>query len=101
MERKILPRPVMIHDLRVVSYAWPILTLEIRCGKGTYIRSLARDLGTHLGTGGMLESLRRTRVEPFDIEGATHLDDVPGRLTQDDLMPPPSPDPPVGPADPP
>ncbi len=79
-------RPVVIHSLRVVAYAWPLLTIDVECGKGTYIRSLARDLGAALGCGGMLMSLRRTRVGQFTIDRATPLDDLPERLGQGDLL---------------
>lgn len=80
-------RPVHIHALSVVGYEWPRLTIEIECGKGTYIRSLARDLGGAMGCGGMLTALRRTMVGEFTIERATVLDDLPERMTQEDLMP--------------
>lgn len=56
---------VMIHDISVLRYHFPELEMDIRCGRGTYIRSLARDLGPALGTGGMLSALRRTGVGPF------------------------------------
>ncbi len=56
------------------------------CGKGTYIRSIARDLGVLLGPGGHLAGLRRTRIGRFTIEQARHLDDLPGRMTQEDLL---------------
>jgi len=46
----------------------------VRCGKGTYIRSLARDLGERLGCGGLIETLRRTRVGWFTVENALALD---------------------------
>jgi tRNA pseudouridine55 synthase len=46
----------------------------VRCGKGTYIRSLARDLGEKLGCGGYIAALRRTRVGPFQVEDALSLD---------------------------
>jgi tRNA pseudouridine55 synthase len=85
------PRPVTIHELAILDYAFPFLTLHIRCGKGTYIRSLARDLGEALGTGGMLHALRRTRVGAFSIDSARTLDQLPQKLTQADLLPPPSP----------
>ncbi|HED54145.1 MAG TPA: tRNA pseudouridine(55) synthase TruB [Phycisphaerales bacterium] len=81
------PRPVRIDTIDIVSYEWPILTLDISCGKGTYIRSLARDLGRTLGAGGMLSSLVRTSVGPFSIEDARTLDDLPESLTQHDLLP--------------
>jgi tRNA pseudouridine55 synthase len=58
----------------VLSYAWPLLEVEVRCGKGTYIRSLARDLGERLGCGGLVQSLRRTRVGPFTAKDAVALD---------------------------
>lgn len=79
-------RPVDVHEITLVSYEWPRLVLDIRCGKGTYIRSLARDLGTRLDTGGMLESLRRTAVGRFRIEQAVSTHDLPDTLTQKDLM---------------
>ncbi len=79
------PRPVLIHELNVLEYAWPRLTLDIRCGKGTYIRSLARDLGQALGTGGMLWRLRRTAVGRFDVADAASMDGLPRVLTQADL----------------
>jgi tRNA pseudouridine55 synthase len=59
------PRRVRVHGIDVLAYEYPRLELEIRCGKGTYIRSLARDLGERLGCGALVETLRRTRVGPF------------------------------------
>ena len=64
------PRPVRIDRLEMLSYTWPELTLRITCGRGTYIRSIARDLGRKLGTGGHLLQLRREAVGPFRLEGA-------------------------------
>jgi tRNA pseudouridine55 synthase len=58
-------RPVQIHGIDVLRYEYPLLELEVRCGKGTYIRSLARDLGERLGCGALVQALRRTRVGPF------------------------------------
>ncbi|MFI4896839.1 MAG: tRNA pseudouridine(55) synthase TruB [Phycisphaerales bacterium JB059] len=78
-------RPVVIHEISVAAYEWPRLTLDVRCGKGVYIRSLARDLGDALGVGGMLGGLRRTRVGRFTIEEAVTLDALPDPLTQGDL----------------
>jgi len=62
------PRPVTVHRLEVIEYAWPNLHLEIDCSKGTYIRSIARDLGATLGCGGYITALRRTSVGPFLVE---------------------------------
>ncbi|MEO1009267.1 MAG: tRNA pseudouridine(55) synthase TruB [Planctomycetota bacterium] len=82
------PRRVEIHAIAALGYAWPMLTLGVRCGKGVYIRSLARDVGHALGTGGMLAGLRRTAVGRFAIEDATTIDELPESLTQSDLEPP-------------
>ncbi len=57
------------------------------CGKGTYIRSLARDIGVHLGTGGHCTKLRRTAVGPFTDDKAVPLDDVREPLGEADLIP--------------
>lgn len=73
-EVEIRPRSVTIYEIDVLRYCWPELDLEIRCGKGTYIRSLARDLGEKLGCGAYVEKLRRTRVGPFSVENAVSLD---------------------------
>jgi len=68
---------VRIDSIDITAYDWPVASLDIRCGKGVYIRSLARDLGEALGTGGTLTSLRRTAVGEYTIERATPLDDLP------------------------
>jgi tRNA pseudouridine55 synthase len=67
-------RKVRIDGIDLLSCAWPRLELEVRCGKGTYIRALARDLGERLGCGGLIETLRRTRVGPFAVADAVPLD---------------------------
>lgn len=84
------PRPVDVHEIAVLRYAFPLLDVRVRCGKGTYIRSLARDIGTALGAGGMLASLRRTRVGAFGVPAARTLDQLPPVLTQADLLPAPA-----------
>jgi tRNA pseudouridine55 synthase len=71
----LMPRRVSIYKIDVLRYEWPLLDLEIHCGKGTYIRSLARDLGVRLGCGGLVEMLRRTRVGPFEEQDAVGLKD--------------------------
>jgi tRNA pseudouridine55 synthase len=68
------PRRVRIDRVELVTYRWPLLELEITCGGGTYIRSIARDLGKTLGCGGLVESLVRTRIGPFDLDGALDPD---------------------------
>ncbi len=69
----LLPRRVQIAAIEVLSYAFPRLEIKVTCGKGTYIRSLARDLGDRLGCGGLVATLRRERVGPFLAEIAVHL----------------------------
>src|SRR4051812_3738752 len=57
-EVKLAARPVRIDAIRVTGYEWPYLDVEVDCGKGTYIRSIARDLGAALGCGGLVQTLR-------------------------------------------
>ncbi len=70
------PRPVQVHRIRLLSYVFPHLELEIECGSGTYIRSLARDLGQSLGTAGLMHALVRTRIGPFDLDHAAILPQI-------------------------
>jgi tRNA pseudouridine55 synthase len=63
-------RRVRIDRIAVLHYEWPHLELEIDCGGGTYIRSIARDLGEALGCGGLVETLTRIRIGPFTIDQA-------------------------------
>lgn len=67
-------REVVVHRIEVVELHSPFLTLEVECGKGTYIRSLAHDLGQRLGCGAHLRSLVRTRVGPFTLEQSRSVD---------------------------
>jgi tRNA pseudouridine55 synthase len=73
-EASLQPRRVHIYGIDVRWYAYPRLELEVHCGKGTYIRSLARDLGDRLGCGALVQTLRRLRVGPFTAEDALPLD---------------------------
>jgi tRNA pseudouridine55 synthase len=68
------PRRVAVEGIGLLDYDYPRLAIEVRCGKGTYIRSLARDLGERLGCGGLIEALRRTQIGPFCVEAALALD---------------------------
>lgn len=67
-------RAVTIHAIDILAYDYPRLDVRIHCGKGTYVRSLARDLGTRLGCGGHVTSLRRERVGPFTVNEAVTLE---------------------------
>ena len=70
------PREVVVHAIEVLSLALPDVVLRVRCGKGTYIRTLAADLGKALGCGGALATLVRTRVGPFALEDSVRWPDV-------------------------
>jgi tRNA pseudouridine55 synthase len=56
------PRKVKIYEIKILNYNWPILKIEVTCSSGTYIRSLANDIGEKLGCGGYLNDLKRTRI---------------------------------------
>lgn len=66
-------REVVVRTIKVVRYAWPRLELRVVTGPGVYIRSLARDIGYELGTGGYLLDLERTRVGKFTKQDALTL----------------------------
>jgi tRNA pseudouridine55 synthase len=66
-------RPVNIYTLEIVAWHPPLVTLDVICGKGTYIRSLAHDLGEKLGCGGSMKRLVRLKVGPFSLEEALTL----------------------------
>jgi tRNA pseudouridine55 synthase len=76
-EVELQARRIDVYGIDLLRYAYPYLDLEVRCGKGTYIRSLARDLGERLGCGALVQTLRRTRVGPFTAEEAVTLDTEP------------------------
>jgi tRNA pseudouridine55 synthase len=68
------PRAIRIDRIEIQGYDAPKLRLTIDCGKGTYIRSLARDFGDKLGCGGYVSALQRTRVGPFTAADAIRTD---------------------------
>ena len=70
---EVKPRQVTIYRLTVQEVALPLATLEVSCSSGTYIRTLAADLGKALGCGGHLADLRRLAVGPFKVEEALDL----------------------------
>jgi tRNA pseudouridine55 synthase len=80
-------RRVHIYGITLVRYAYPTLELVVECGKGTYIRSLARDLGWRLGCGGLLQGLERTRIGPFHLQDSLGLDAGPESARQRLLAP--------------
>ena len=71
VERK--PRPITIHELTCLSFDGEKARLRVRCSKGTYIRTLCKDIGLALGCGGCMESLRRTAAGGYTIEESVPL----------------------------
>lgn len=67
-EVEIQPKPITIDSIELLDYSMPRITIRVVCGKGTYIRSLARDLGEALDSGAYLTALRRTRVGDVRVE---------------------------------
>jgi tRNA pseudouridine55 synthase len=80
------PRPVEIHSIEVLEYSFPNLRLRIKCGSGTYIRSLARDLGLAVKTGGIMTSLVRTAIGSFVLDQAILLTDLGSQPKASDLL---------------
>ena len=69
-------REVTINELILIDYNKPELSIEINCSKGTYIRSLAHDIGQNLGCGAYLSQLKRTQVADFKLENALTIDEI-------------------------
>ncbi len=69
-------REVHISYIRLVSYDKPDLRIQIRCSKGTYIRSLAHDIGERIGCGAYLKSLKRTAIGSLRVDGARTLEEI-------------------------
>lgn len=73
---EVQPRTVTIYRIDLLHFEWPLARLRVDCGRGTYIRSLARDIGEALRVGGYLTQLRRTRIGDFDIQHAVQLEQL-------------------------
>lgn len=70
------PRTVHVHDFEITDVRLPEVDFRIVCSKGTYIRSIVRDMGTTLGVGAYLSVLRRTRIGSFSIDDAVAVEKV-------------------------
>jgi len=73
-ELRMRPRPVEIYTFEITAVRMPEVDFRVACSKGTYIRSLAHDFGQHLGCGGYLSALCRTRIGDHDLRDAIELD---------------------------
>jgi len=67
-------RRIKIEEIKIVEFNLPYLVLKINCSKGTYIRSIARDLGETLGCGAYLTGLRRTKIGDYNVEDAMTIE---------------------------
>ena len=70
------PRKVTLHSLNLIAFDPPRLTVDVRCSSGTYIRSLAHDLGAQLGCGAHLAALTRTAVGDFGLSQAATIEEL-------------------------
>ncbi len=68
-------RQVTIYDIEILSYEWPELKIRCHVSSGTYIRTLGEDIGEKLGVGGYLTSLRRTKIDKYDVKDAMTLEE--------------------------
>ncbi len=70
------PRPVEIHSIELLSFAPPFVSIRVICSRGTYVRTLADDIGAMIGCGAALKELRRTASGPFEIGAAHTLEEL-------------------------
>lgn len=73
---EIKPRKVVIYNLEIKKFAYPSLELKIKCSSGTYIRTLAEDIGRNLGTGAFLTDLKRTKIGKHELKDAVSVEEV-------------------------
>jgi tRNA pseudouridine55 synthase len=75
-EAVLKPRQVEIKEFEITRINLPTIAFKVVCSKGTYIRSLARDLGEALGVGAYMSSLQRTRIGPYKLQDALQIEQV-------------------------
>ena len=80
-------RPVRIDSIEIQEYHWPKLTVEIHCGSGTYIRSIARDMGERLGCGGLMTALERTGIGEFTSSDGINPNSLTAATIADAVLP--------------
>lgn len=76
------PRKIRIDSITLLDYAWPLARIHVACGRGTYVRAIARDIGAALGVGGYLTRLRRTRVGDFTIDNSVTIEALPDAVAR-------------------
>jgi len=72
---KVEPKPqkVKIYEISILEYKFPYLKIKVKCSSGTYIRSLANDIGKKLGCGAYVEELKRTKIGEFSLKSAVEF----------------------------
>ncbi|MCK9186649.1 tRNA pseudouridine(55) synthase TruB [Candidatus Gracilibacteria bacterium] len=76
LEVKLEPRKIFVQEFKIMKIEYPKISFRIKCGSGTYIRSLIHDLGQVLGVGAYVEKLRRTKIGDLDVENALKIEEV-------------------------
>ncbi len=74
IERK--PHQITIHEIKLISYNYPDIEIEVTCSTGTYIRTIAHDIGEKLNTGAYCSKLRRTSIGNFIVDNTKSLDEI-------------------------
>jgi tRNA pseudouridine55 synthase len=87
LDLQLQPRIVQVHSIEVLCYQWPLLSVRIECGRGTYIRAIARDVGMALHVGGYLTALRRTRIGQYTAERAVRLEELNAETVWSHVLP--------------
>ena len=77
---KLEPSKIEIHEIELINYNLPDIKIKVNCSKGTYIRSLARDIGVALKSGAHLTGLQRTSIGNYSLNEALSLDEFEKRL---------------------
>ena len=76
----IVEKEIRVNSFEILEIKLPIISFSISCSKGTYIRSLARDLGLKLGCGAYLSELRRTQIGNFNVDHANTIEELEFKL---------------------
>jgi tRNA pseudouridine55 synthase len=83
---EIKPREIEISEIEITQISLPEISFRVVCSKGTYIRSLARDIGERLGVGGCLSALRRTKIGDFSVENAWEINQLIEKIKESKML---------------
>ena len=85
---EIAPRPIVVHSIQLLEFDFPEFTVAIDCGKGTYVRTLGRDIAKSLGSDCVMTALQRTAVGEFAIESSVKLEEIEDQGIETSLLDP-------------